>query len=71
MSTSFSRRKPLFTSANRSSVFALDFFHSLFGFGCGGDAGGVDPLADLAASTRDPFFPAAVFMLFDGEGFIL
>jgi hypothetical protein len=71
MSTSFSWRNPLFTSANRSSVFALDFFHSLFGFGRGGDAGGVDPPADSAASSRDLFFPAAVFMLFDGEGFTL
>jgi hypothetical protein len=25
----------LFTSASKSSVFALDFFHSLFGFGRG------------------------------------
>jgi hypothetical protein len=46
MSISFSRRKPLFTSASRSSVFALNFFHSLFGFGRGGEAGGVDPWAD-------------------------
>jgi hypothetical protein len=43
MSISFSRRKPLFTSASKSSVFAFDFFHSLFGFGCGGEVGGVDP----------------------------
>jgi hypothetical protein len=33
----------LFTSASKSSVFALDFFHSLFGFGRGGDVGGVTP----------------------------
>jgi hypothetical protein len=39
----------------------------MFGFGRGGDAGGVDPLADLAASSRDLFFPTAVFMLFDGK----
>jgi hypothetical protein len=71
MSTSFSRRNPLFTSANRSSVFALDFFHSLFGFGHEGDVGGVDPPADPAASSQDLFFPTAAFMLFDGEGFIL
>jgi hypothetical protein len=71
MSTSFSRRNPLFSNANRSSVFILDFFHSLFGFGRGGDTGGVDPPADPAASSRDLFFPTAVFMLFDGEGFIL
>jgi hypothetical protein len=71
ISTSFSRRKLLFTSARRSSVFTLDFFHSLFGFGRGGDAGGVDPSADPAASSWDLFFPAAVFMLFDGDGFIL
>jgi hypothetical protein len=28
MSTSFSRRNPLLRSASRSSVLALDFFHS-------------------------------------------
>jgi hypothetical protein len=33
MSTSFSRRNPLLTSASKSSVFALDFFQSLFGLG--------------------------------------
>jgi hypothetical protein len=71
MSTSFSRRNPLFSSANKSSVFALDFFHFLLGFGRGGDTGGVDPPADPAASSRDLFFPPAVFMLLDGEGFIL
>jgi hypothetical protein len=71
MSTSFSRRNPLFSSANRSSVFAFDFFHSLLGFERGGDTGGVDPPADPAASSRDLFFPLAVFMLLDGEGFIL
>jgi hypothetical protein len=71
MSISFSRRKPLFTSASKSSVFALDFFHSLFGFGRGGEVAGVDPWADPAASSRDLFFPAPVFMLFDGEDFIL
>jgi hypothetical protein len=43
----------------------------LFGFGRGRDAGGVDPSADPAASSRDLFFLAAVFMLFDGDGFIL
>jgi hypothetical protein len=49
----------------------LDFFHSLFGFGRGGDVGGVDPSADPDASSRDLFFPVPVFMLFDGDGFIL
>jgi hypothetical protein len=71
MSTSFSRRNPLFSSANRSSVPAFDFFYSLLGFGRGGEIGGVDPPADLAASSRDLFFPSAVFMLLYGEGFIL
>jgi hypothetical protein len=52
-------------------VFSFDFFYSLFGFGCGGDVGGVDPWADPAASSRDLFFPAPVFMLFNGEDFIL
>jgi hypothetical protein len=49
----------------------LDFFHSLFGFGREGEVGGVDPWADPAASSRDLFFPVPVFMLFDGEAFIL
>jgi hypothetical protein len=71
MSTSFSRRNPLFSSASRSSVFAFDFFHSWLGFGRGGDTGSVDPPADPAASSRDLFFPPAVFKLLDGEGFIL
>jgi hypothetical protein len=71
MSTSFSQRKPLFSNTNKSSVFALDFFHSLFGFRRGGVVGGVDPSADPDASSRDLFFPALVFMLFDGDGFIL
>jgi hypothetical protein len=71
MSISFSRRKPLFTSASKSSILALDFFHSLFGFGRGGVVDGVDPWADSAASSRDLFFPAPVFMLFDEEDFIL
>jgi hypothetical protein len=43
----------------------------LFGFGRGGDASGVNPSADPVASSRDLFFPAAVFMLFDGDDFIL
>jgi hypothetical protein len=69
MSTSFSRRK--FSSANRSSVLAFDFFHSLLGFGRGGETDGVDPPADPAASSRDLFLPPTVFMLLDGKGFIL
>jgi hypothetical protein len=36
----------------------------LFGFGRGGEVGGVD-------SSWDLFFPVPVFMLFDGEDFIL
>jgi hypothetical protein len=71
MSTSFSRRNPLFSSANRSSVLAFDFFHSLLGFGRGGDTGGVDPTADPAASSQDLFIPPTVFKLLAGEGFIL
>jgi hypothetical protein len=43
----------------------------LFGFGREGEVGGVDPWADPAASSRDLFFPAPVFMLFNGEDFIL
>jgi hypothetical protein len=43
MSIYFSRKNPLFTRASRSSVFILDFFHSLAGLGRGGDVGGDDP----------------------------
>jgi hypothetical protein len=71
MSIFFSWRKPLFTSASKSSVFAFDFFQSLFRFGRGGEVGGIDPWADPATSSRDLFFPAPVFMLFDGEDFVL
>jgi hypothetical protein len=73
MSISFSRRNPRFTSANRSLVFVLDFYHSLFGLGHGGDIGGVDPWADPSASLRDLFFPALApaFAPLDGEAFIL
>jgi hypothetical protein len=34
---------------------ALDFFHSFFRFGRGGDVGDVDPWADPSASSRDLF----------------
>jgi hypothetical protein len=60
----------LFNSTSKSSAFALDFFHSLFGFGHRGDVGGVDPSADPDASSRDLFFRAPVFMLFTGDNFI-
>jgi hypothetical protein len=71
MSTSFSRKNPLLRRASRSSVLALDFFHSQFGSGRGGDTGGDVPTADPAASSRALFFPPATFEVFDGEGFIL
>jgi hypothetical protein len=71
MSTSFSRMNPLLRRASRSSVLALDFFHSRFGSGRGGDTGGDVPAADPAASSRALFFPPAAFAVFDGEGFIL
>jgi hypothetical protein len=48
----------------------LDFFHSRFGSGRGGDTGGV-PAADPAASSWAIFFPPAAFVVFDGDGFIL
>jgi hypothetical protein len=70
-SCQFSRRNPLLSSANRSSVLAFDFFHYLLGFGHGGETGNVDPPADPAASSRDLFLPPTVFMLLDVEGFIL
>jgi hypothetical protein len=71
MLTSFSRRNPLFSSTSRSSVFAFDFFHSWLGFGHGGDTGSDVPAADPAASSRDIFYPPAVFKLLNGEDFIL
>jgi hypothetical protein len=43
----------------------------LFGFGRGGEVGGVDHWANPATSSRDLFFPAPVFMLFNGKDFIL
>jgi hypothetical protein len=70
MST-FSRRNPLLRRANKSSVFALDFFHSRFGSGRSGDTGGDVPAADPAASSRPLFFPSAAFVVFDGDAFIL
>jgi DNA phosphorothioation-dependent restriction protein DptG len=42
MFISFSRRNPLFTKASKSSIFILDFFHSLDGLGRRGDVGGDD-----------------------------
>jgi hypothetical protein len=50
---------------------AFDFFHSRFGSGRGGDAGGDVPAADPAASSRALFFPPAAFVVFYGDGFIL
>jgi hypothetical protein len=32
---------------------------------------GVDPWTDPTASSWDLFFPALIFMLFDGDDFIL
>jgi hypothetical protein len=71
MSTSFSRRNPLLRRASKSSVFALDFFHSRFGSGRGEDIGGDVPAADPATSSRPLFFLPATFAVFDGDGFIL
>jgi hypothetical protein len=71
MSTSFSRMNPLLRRANKSSVFALDFFHSRFGSGRGGDTGGDVPAADPAVSSRPLFFSPAAFVVFNGDGFIL
>jgi hypothetical protein len=70
ISTSFSRRNPLLRRASRSSVFALDFFHSRFGSVRGGDTSGV-LAADPTASSQALFFPSAAFVVFDGDGFIL
>jgi hypothetical protein len=71
MSTSFSCTKPLLRRASKSSVFALDFFHSRFRSGRGGDTSGDVPAADPAASSRPLFFPPAAFAVFDGDGLIL
>jgi hypothetical protein len=71
MSTSFSLMNPLLRRASRSSVLAFDFFHSRFGSGRGGDIGGAAPATDPVASSRPLFFPPAVFMDLDGDGFIL
>jgi hypothetical protein len=71
MSTSFSRRNPLFSRASKSSVYAFDFFHSRFGSGRGGDIGGDVPAADPEASSRLLFFPPVAFAVLDGDGFIL
>jgi hypothetical protein len=71
MSTSFSRRNPLLRRASKSSVFALDFFHSRFGSGHGGDTGGDVHAADPVASSRPLFFLPAAFAVFDRDGFIL
>jgi hypothetical protein len=71
MSTSFSRRNPLLRRASKSSVLTLDFFHSQFGSGRGGDTGGDVPTADPAASSRALFFLPAAFAVFDGDSFIL
>jgi hypothetical protein len=49
----------------------LDFFHSRFGSGRGGDSGGDVPAADSVASSRPLFFPLAALVVFDGDGFIL
>jgi hypothetical protein len=57
--------------ASRSSVFDLDFFHSRFGSGHGGDTSGDVPAADPAASSRPLFFPPAALVVFDGDGFVL
>jgi hypothetical protein len=58
------------TKARKSSVFSLDFFHSLAGLGCRGDCGD-DSGADPSASLRDLFLPAPVFELLDRDTFIL
>jgi hypothetical protein len=62
---------PLLRRARKSSVFAFDFFHSQFGSGRGGDIGGAAPAADPAASSRLLFFPPVVFVVLDGDEFIL
>jgi hypothetical protein len=57
----------------RQKVFGLrlGFFLVLVWIRARGRRRGVDPSADPTASSPDLFFPVAVFMLFDGDGFIL
>jgi hypothetical protein len=57
MATSFSRMNPLLRRASRSSVLALDFFHSRFGSGRGGDTGGDVPAGSSGLFTG-PLLPA-------------
>jgi hypothetical protein len=71
ISTSFSHRNPLLRRASKCPVFALDFFHSWFGSGRGGETGSDVPAEDPAASSQALFFPPAAFVVFDGDGFIL
>jgi hypothetical protein len=61
---------PLLRRASKSSVFVFDFFHSRFGSGRGGDIGGAAPAAAPVASSWPLFFPV-VFVILDGDGFIL
>jgi hypothetical protein len=49
---------------------SLDFFHSLAGLGCRGDASD-DYGANPSTSPRDLFLPAQIFELLDGDAFIL
>jgi hypothetical protein len=49
----------------------LDFFHSRYGSGRGGDTGGDVLVADPAASSRPLFFPPEALAVFEGDGFIL
>jgi hypothetical protein len=55
---------------SRSSIFSLNFFHSLAGLGCGGDVGGDNSWTDPSDSLRDLVFPPA-FKLLDGYDFII
>jgi hypothetical protein len=71
MSTSFSRMNLLLRRTSKSSVFAFDFFHSRFRSGRGGDIGGAAPAADPAASSWLLFFSPVVFVVLDGDDFIL
>jgi hypothetical protein len=51
--------------------FRLRLLPLRFGSGRGGDIGGAASAADPAASSRLLFFPPVVFVVLDGDGFIL
>jgi hypothetical protein len=60
----------MLTKVSRSSAISFAFFHSLAELGRGVDSGN-DSWTASSSSLRDLFFPVLVFMLLDGDAFIL